>query len=132
LITDVFRSCPLLCTIHCLINFTLASVETVPSVPAGVDKGHQSKHTVSKLILFLQMLEHLQADRNEPTNEIYLPMDRSDISEYVGASLSAISRAFRTLSAKGILKVRNRRHVKIIDRAAFEPISHDVRLEEQC
>ena len=91
-----------------------------------------SKHTVSKLILFLQMLEHLQADRNEPTNEIYLPMDRSDISEYVGASLSAISRAFRTLSAKGILKVRNRRHVKIIDRAAFEPISHDVRLEEQC
>ena len=91
-----------------------------------------SKHTVSKLILFLQMLEHLQGDRNEPTNEIYLPMDRSDISEYVGASLSAISRAFRTLSAKGILKVRNRRHVKIIDRAAFEPISHDVRLEEQC
>ena len=91
-----------------------------------------SKHTVSKLILFLQMLEHLQADRNEPTNEIYLPMDRSDISEYVGASLSAISRAFRALAARGILKARNRRHIKIIDRPAFEAISHDVRLEKHA
>jgi regulator of protease activity HflC (stomatin/prohibitin superfamily) len=34
-------SCPLLCTIHRLINFTLASVEKVPAVPAGLDKGHQ-------------------------------------------------------------------------------------------
>jgi CRP-like cAMP-binding protein len=86
-----------------------------------------SKHTISKLILFLQMIEHLQAARSEPTNEIYLPMDRSDISEYVGASLSAISRAFRTLAARGLLSVRDRRHVKIIDRSAFEAISHDVR-----
>jgi hypothetical protein len=40
-ITDVFRSRPLLCTIHHLINFTLASVENVPVVPAVLDKGHQ-------------------------------------------------------------------------------------------
>jgi len=33
LITDVFRSRPLLCTIHHLINFTLVSVENVPKVP---------------------------------------------------------------------------------------------------
>jgi hypothetical protein len=41
LITDVFRSCPLLCTIYHLINFTLARVENVPVVPAVLDKGHQ-------------------------------------------------------------------------------------------
>src|SRR5258708_9503435 len=45
LITDVFRSRPLLCTIHHLINSTLASVENVPVVPAVLDKGHQSKRT---------------------------------------------------------------------------------------
>jgi hypothetical protein len=45
LITDVFRSGPLLCTIHHLINFTLARVENVPVVPAVLDKGHQSKRT---------------------------------------------------------------------------------------
>jgi hypothetical protein len=47
LITDVFRSRPLLCTIHRLINFTLASVEKVPAMPAELDKGHQSKRTLA-------------------------------------------------------------------------------------
>jgi hypothetical protein len=41
LITDVFRSRPLLCTIHPKINFTLASVKNVSVVPAVLDKGHQ-------------------------------------------------------------------------------------------
>jgi hypothetical protein len=36
---------PLLCTIHHLINFTLARVENVPVVLAVLDKGHQSKRT---------------------------------------------------------------------------------------
>jgi CRP-like cAMP-binding protein len=85
-----------------------------------------SKRTLSKLTLFLQMLEHLQAARDEPTNEIYLPMDRSDIAEYVGTSLSAVSRAFRALATGGILKIRNRRHVKIVDRSAFEALTRDV------
>jgi CRP/FNR family transcriptional regulator len=53
-------------------------------------------------------------------------MDRSDISEYVGTSLSAISRAFRSLTTRGVLKARNRRHVKIIDRSAFEAFARHV------
>jgi putative ABC transport system substrate-binding protein len=39
LITDVFRSRPLLCTIHHLINFALVRVENAPVVPAVLDKG---------------------------------------------------------------------------------------------
>ena len=46
LITDVFRSRPLLCTIHHLINFTLASVENVPVVRAVLDRGHQNDRTL--------------------------------------------------------------------------------------
>jgi hypothetical protein len=45
MITDVFRSRPLLCTIHHPINFTLASVESVPVVRAVLDRGHQSNRT---------------------------------------------------------------------------------------
>jgi CRP/FNR family transcriptional regulator len=84
-----------------------------------------SKHTVSKLTLFLQMLEQLQAAKGEPVNEIYLPMTRSDIAEYVGASLPAISRAFRALTTRGVLQVRNRQHVKILHHAAFELLTND-------
>jgi CRP-like cAMP-binding protein len=77
----------------------------------------------SKLAMFLQFMEQLQAARSEPTGEIYLPMDRSDISEYVGMSLPAVSRAFLGLATDGIIRVRNRRHVKIVDRQAFERLA---------
>jgi CRP-like cAMP-binding protein len=83
-----------------------------------------TKHTVAKLTLFLQMLEQLEFAKGEPVNEIYLPMSRSDIAEYVGASLPAVSRAFRALTTLGVLQVRNRQHVKIIDRRAFEKLTN--------
>jgi CRP/FNR family transcriptional regulator len=81
------------------------------------------RKAVSKIAMFLQLLEQLQTARGERTSEIYLPMDRSDIGEYVGMTLAAVSRAFRTLTARGIVKVRERRHVKIVDRGAFEKIA---------
>jgi CRP-like cAMP-binding protein len=90
-----------------------------------------SKHTVAKLTLFLQMLAQLELAKGEPVNEIYLPMSRSDIADYVGASLAAISRAFRTLTTRGVLQVRNRQHVKVIDQRAFEKLTND-RQETPC
>jgi CRP/FNR family transcriptional regulator len=81
------------------------------------------RHALSKMALFLQLLEQLQAARDEPTTEIYLPMNRSDIGEYVGTSLEAVSRAFRGLTATGIIEFRDRSHLKILDRDAFEKIA---------
>jgi CRP/FNR family transcriptional regulator len=80
------------------------------------------KDAVPKIAMFLRLMEELQADRGEPTNEIYLPMDRTEIGEYVGLSLAAVSRAFHTLSAAGVVRVRDRRHVKISDRQAFDAL----------
>lgn len=78
------------------------------------------REALPKLSMFLQMLEELQAARGEPTTEIHLPMDRTEIGEYVGMSLAAVSRAFRRLSANGIIEPRNRRHIKIKNRIAFD------------
>jgi CRP-like cAMP-binding protein len=86
-----------------------------------------SRRTLWKLTMFLQMLEQLQAASGGSTNEIYVPMDRSDIAEYIGTTLAAVSRAFRTLIAHGILQTRNRRHVKVINRDAFEKLAGDVK-----
>jgi CRP/FNR family transcriptional regulator len=83
------------------------------------------RKAVSKVAMFLQLMEQLQIARGEPTAEIYLPMDRSDIGQYAGMTLAAVSRAFRTLTARGIIKVRDRRHVRIMDRSAFEKIAGD-------
>jgi CRP-like cAMP-binding protein len=51
-----------------------------------------SKHTVARPALFLQMLEQLEFARGKRVREIYLPMSRSDIADYVGVSLAAIGR----------------------------------------
>ena len=83
------------------------------------------RKATSRLAMFLQLIEQLQIARGEQTAEIYLPMNRSDISEYVGLTLAAVSRAFRSLTMRGIIKNRDRRHVRIVDRSAFEKIAGD-------
>ena len=83
------------------------------------------KSAITKIAMFVQMIEQHQNARGEQTTEVTLPMDRSDIGEYTGLTLSAVSRAFRNLSTRGVIRVRDRRHVRIIDRAAFEKIAGD-------
>lgn len=81
------------------------------------------RHAEAKIAMFLEMLEQLQVGKGHSAPEIYVPMDRSDIAEYVGLSLAAVSRTFRNLVARGVIKTRNRRHVNVVDRAAFEKIA---------
>jgi CRP/FNR family transcriptional regulator len=83
------------------------------------------RHAASKLAIFLQLQEHVQSANREPA-EIYLPMDRSDIADYVGMSLAAVSRGFRALATQRVIKIRDRRHVKIIDRKTFEKLAGKV------
>ena len=70
----------------------------------------------------LQMLEQLEAASGGASSEIYVPMDRSDIGEYVGLSLAAVSRTFGSLVQRNVIKFRDRRHVRVINRAAFDRI----------
>jgi CRP/FNR family transcriptional regulator len=76
--------------------------------------------------MFLQLLENLQVARGERTAEVYLPMTRSDVGEYLAMSPEAVSRAFRVLTARGIIKSRDRRHLKIADRGTFDKIAADM------
>lgn len=83
------------------------------------------RSAVTKLAMFLQLIEQLQIAKGEPADEIHLPMGRSDIAEYIGVTLSALSRAFRTLTTRGIIRARDRHHVRIVDRSDFENIAGD-------
>ncbi len=83
------------------------------------------KRALSRVAMFIQLLENLQGARGERTAEIYLPMKRSDIGESLGMSLEAVSRAFRSLTTRGIVKSRDRQHLKIMDRSTFDRIAGD-------
>jgi CRP-like cAMP-binding protein len=80
------------------------------------------RHADTKIATFLQMLEQLQVARGEDASEIHIPMNRSDIAEYVGMSLAAVSRSFASLASRGIIKSKDRHYLKIVDRDAFEKI----------
>ena len=80
-----------------------------------------SKHrAVAKLGLFLQMLEAHQKTEGHSSQEIYVPMARRDIGAYVNMSPEAITRSLRGLVRRGVISVRDRRYVKIIDRVGLE------------
>jgi CRP/FNR family transcriptional regulator len=87
------------------------------------------KRAATRLAMFLDLQEHLQIVNDEPATEIYLPMDRSSIAAYLGLTLAAVSRAFRTLTSKTIISSRDRHHVTILDRDAFNRIV-DTRIVE--
>ncbi|MGO8919989.1 MAG: helix-turn-helix domain-containing protein [Stellaceae bacterium] len=48
------------------------------------------------------------------------PHDRSDVADYVGMSLEAVSRSLRTLTSRGVISFRDKRNLKIVDRAQLE------------
>lgn len=81
------------------------------------------RHALSRLAMFLQLMEQLQTARGEPTAEIYIPMARSDIADYIGMSLAAVSRAFHDMATRGIIQSRDRKHVKVLSRQAFEHLA---------
>jgi CRP-like cAMP-binding protein len=78
------------------------------------------QHAVARIGLFVQLLEALQDSHGKITEEIYMPMTRTDIAAYVGISPEAVSRSFRKLVERGAIVFRNRQHFKITDRSLLE------------
>ncbi len=74
---------------------------------------------LARLALFLQMLDRWRQARDGGSGEIYLPMNRSDIADYIGFSLGAVSRSFRALNDRHLISFRDRRHLLITDHAGL-------------
>jgi CRP-like cAMP-binding protein len=83
-------------------------------------------HAVAKLGLFLQMLEAHQNAEGHSFQEIQVPMARTDIGAYVNISPEAVTRSLRTLVRRGVISVRARNHIKIIDRVGLEEVISEV------
>ncbi|WP_325605285.1 Crp/Fnr family transcriptional regulator [Rhodopila sp.] len=85
-----------------------------------------SRHrAVSKICLFLQMLEVAQETAGNMPKQIYLSMSRSDIGAYVGISPEAVSRCLRKLTDQKIVRFKDRRHVEVLDRQALEALTSE-------
>ena len=83
------------------------------------------QRAIEKMGLFLQLLETHEAVHGISAGEVYLPMSRSDIGAYAGISPEAVSRSLRDLINRGVVSVRDRRHIKIIDRQQLETLIYE-------
>jgi CRP-like cAMP-binding protein len=81
------------------------------------------RRATTRLAMFLDLQEHLQLSRGETAAEIHLPMDRSSIADYLGLTLAAVGRAFRALTTRNIISLRDRHHVRVLDRAALDELA---------
>jgi CRP-like cAMP-binding protein len=75
---------------------------------------------IGRVAMFLKMLEPDAASTRDPL--IPLPMRRTDIAEYLGLSLEAVSRATRTLVLRKIVAFVDGHSARVRDRAGFESI----------
>lgn len=80
------------------------------------------KSAAERIAMLLHMLEHRQPP-DMRDGEIALAMSRSDIADYAALSLESVSRTFRALQRGRIIAVRDKRHVRILDRARFEQLA---------
>jgi len=121
---------PLLAVRRILVSDADLDVDLIIKLCEGLREAQRhavllsKKRVATRLVLFLDLQQHLQAVSGEPTSEIDLPMDRSSIAAYLGVTLPALSRAFRMLISKKIIASQDRHHVKILNRKAFNELAN--------
>jgi CRP/FNR family transcriptional regulator len=80
------------------------------------------RDAAGRFAMFLTMLE--QHPPCTPGSTIIpVPMSRSDIAEYLGLSLEAVSRATRSLTREGIISFHDRHTVRIRNRPALDRLA---------
>jgi CRP-like cAMP-binding protein len=78
------------------------------------------RDAIGKVAMLLRMLE---VEVPPPEGEaIAIPMTRSDIANYLGLSLEAVSRACRRLEREGIIDFTGRDRATVLDRGRFDEL----------
>jgi CRP/FNR family transcriptional regulator len=80
------------------------------------------RDAAGRVAMFLRMLEQ-EANHKGEESEIDIPMNRSDIANYLGLSLEAVSRACRALEQKGIVDFIGRHRARIVNRPRFDKLT---------
>jgi CRP/FNR family transcriptional regulator len=80
------------------------------------------RDAIGRVTMFLRMLEQ-QTSHEGDASKIDIPMSRSDMANYLGLSLEAVSRACRALEQKGIVDFIGRHSARIVNRPRFDKLT---------
>lgn len=77
------------------------------------------KTATEKLATFLLRLSQRQEQQGEDPAELYLPMTRSDIGDYLGLTTETVSRGFSRFRDMGLIDLDHPHHVVLHDISEF-------------
>jgi CRP-like cAMP-binding protein len=80
------------------------------------------RDAAGRVAMFLRMLEQETCNKGEES-DIDIPMSRSDMANYLGLSLEAVSRACRALEERGIVDFIGRHSARIVNRPRFDKLT---------
>jgi CRP/FNR family transcriptional regulator len=66
---------------------------------------------VTMLLTFSRRAQH----RGQSENPVFLPMTREDLGDYLGLTTETVSRTMTQLKTKGVIRLENDNHVRLID-----------------
>jgi len=66
---------------------------------------------VTMLLTFSRRAQH----RGQSENPVFLPMTRADLGDYLGLSTETVSRTMTQLKTKGVIRLENDNHVRLMD-----------------
>lgn len=75
-----------------------------------------------KLAMFVALLADKDPGGKTPRRPVPVPMSRSDIADYVGLTLEAVSRSFRALERADVVRFLNRHALEIVNHAALDAL----------
>ena len=81
------------------------------------------RDAVGRVAMLLRLLQKQGLLHGRSNGVIALPMSRSDIANYLGLSLEAVSRASRRLERQGIVEFVGLHEARVMDRPRFEAIA---------
>jgi len=77
------------------------------------------KHARERLASFLLKLSERAERLGEPADPIDLPMNRTDIADYLGLTIETVSRTFSQLIQRGVIRAVTTHRIAVKDREAL-------------
>jgi CRP-like cAMP-binding protein len=75
------------------------------------------------LAAFLLEMHDRVVTADPSQRDLFLPMPRSDIADYLGLTPETVSRVFTRFTRQGLIAIRNRRYVKLLAMGSLQSLA---------
>ena len=81
------------------------------------------KSAKERVVSFLMMMSTAQERRGKPADPVGLPMNRTDIADYLGLTIETVSRTFTQLRTQKLIELMDEKQVRLLKPQALKEIA---------